>query len=67
MLLRTYVLFFLLRAYVRVCVRTQFQIYKIEMNIAWTNDALFLWRKRLRAVGKFLLNVWLFEGTDFKG
>jgi hypothetical protein len=37
------------------------------MNIAWTNDALFLWRKRLTAVGKFLLNVWLFEGTDFKG
>ena len=37
------------------------------MNIVWANDALFLWRKRLRAVGKFLLNVWLFGGTDFKG
>jgi hypothetical protein len=25
------------------------------MNIAWASDALFLWRKRPRAAGKFLV------------
>jgi hypothetical protein len=37
------------------------------MNIAWANDALFLWRKRLRAVRKFVLNVRLLRRTYFKG
>jgi hypothetical protein len=47
------------------CVRTWF--LRRYVFFAWANDALFLWRKHSAVVEKFVLNVRLFEGTDFKG